>query len=408
MALPARIVLLDDGTASLGAIADLRPVFDVRTGALTLRARIEALHGPDAIAAWWVPSAKRELCASIAGVPVHDAGAFPADVIVLNGRCVLVPPQLEALGPGEAIFDQGSGEFIAARVSAAGLRAFVETHVLPHGTRTIHPTGPGPHLIREPWDVVRHRNAALEWDLKHLVEHRKWAPPGGVLRVGDHPVAVSPNARIFPGVVLDSSAGPIVVDEEAVLRPNAVVCGPAYIGKQSTVLDSAVIRPNTAIGPVCKVNGEVSGTIFQSHANKAHDGFIGDSWVGEWANLGAGTITSNLLNTYGEIISQSSPDAKRQKTGLTFFGAIVGDHVKTAIGTRLMTGSVIGTGSMIALSAHAPTAIGRFEWITDEGRRTYRADKFHEVMDAVMQRRNVKPSDAYTTAVRALFDSGAS
>jgi len=408
MALPARIVLLDDGTASLGAIADLRPVFDVRTGALTVRARIEAVHGIDSIAAWWVPSTKHALCAAIAGVPVNNAGALPDDAIALNGRCVLVPAQLEALGPGEAIFDQASGEFIAARLSASGLRAFLETHVLPQGTRTIHHGGPGPHIVLEPWDVIRHRNAALEWDLRHLVEHRKWAPPGGVLRVGDHPMAVSPSARIFPGVVLDSSAGAIVVDDEAVLRPNAVVCGPAYIGKQSTVLDGAVIRPNTAIGPVCKVNGEASGTIFQSFANKAHDGFVGDSWIGEWANLGAGTITSNLLNTYGEIIAQSAPDAKRQKTGLTFFGAIVGDHTKTAIGTRLMTGSVIGTGSMLALSAQAPTAIGRFEWITDEGRRTYRADKFLEVMGTVMGRRGITPTDAYTAAVRALFDSGAS
>lgn len=404
MALPARIVLLDDGCASLAALADLRPVFDVRNGALTMRTRIEALHGPESIAAWWVPDDKRALCAERASVPVSDATALPDDLIMVNGRCVLVPEWLERLGPGEAAFDPGSGQFIAARLSRTGFRTFLETGVFPEGTKTVaHAPSPVP-LMHEPWDVIRHRNAAIEWDLRHLIERTKWGPPGGVLRAGDHPVAVSPSARIFPGVVLDSSAGSIVVDEEAVLRPNAVICGPAYIGKGSTVLDGAVIRSNTAIGPVCKVNGEVSGAIFQGHANKAHDGFVGDSWIGEWANLGAGTITSNLLNTYTEVISQSVPDAKRQKTGLTFFGAIVGDHVKTAIGTRLMTGSVIGTGAMIALSTHAPTAIERFAWITDDGHRTYRADKFLEVMGSVMQRRGIQAGPACAARIRHLYN----
>ena len=408
MALRARIVLLDDGCAPLAALADLRPVFSVRTGALTLRDRVASVHGAESICAWWVPSAKRALCASQATVPVNDASSLPDDVIVLNGRCVLVPPWLDGLAPGDAAFEHGSGQLIAARMSGPGLRAFLETHTTPEGTKAVPAAGSAPHLLHEPWDIIRHRNAAIEWDLRHLVDRNKWGPPGGVLRAGDHPVSVSPKARIFPGVVLDSSAGPIVVDEEAVLRPNAVICGPAYIGKQSTVLDGATIRPNTAIGPVCKVNGEVSGTIFQSYANKAHDGFAGDSWIGEWANLGAGTITSNLLNTYGEIKAQSGPDATVQKTGLTFFGAIVGDHVKTAIGTRLMTGSVIGTGSMIALSAHAPSAIGRFAWITDEGTRTYRMEKFLEVMGAVMGRRGITPTEAYVEAIRALIHAGAS
>jgi UDP-N-acetylglucosamine diphosphorylase/glucosamine-1-phosphate N-acetyltransferase len=408
MALPAPVMVFDDGAASLGALTDLRPVFAVRTGAMTLVERLEALHGADAIGAWWAPEGKRGLSAEMTRAAVNNGAAIPADVILVSGRCVLVPEGLERLNPGEAVIDAPTGHVVAARVSGDGARAYFETRVLPEGTRRVDHTGGPVRLLHEPWDVIRHRDAALAWDLQHMVERSGWSPPGGVLRAGSHAVAVSPSARTFPSVVLDSSAGPIVVDEEATLRPNAVICGPAYIGKGSTVLDGAVIRPNCAIGPVCKVNGEVSGTIFQSHANKAHDGFVGDSWIGQWANLGAGTITSNLLNTYSEIVSQSSPEAKRQKTGLTFFGAIVGDHVKTAIGTRLMTGSVIGTGAMIALSAHAPTSIGRFAWITDEGQRNYRTEKFLEVMGAVMARRGITPGPAYVAAVRALSHAGAS
>lgn len=410
MALTSPIVVVDDGQDRLGSLADLRPVFCVRTGALSLVERVEMVFGAERIAAWWVPEGKRGLSADLTRGPVNDGSVIPGEVVVLNGRCVGVPGWLERLAVGDVVHDPTSGHVVAARMEGGAARMFLETGILPEGMRQVRDPdvigGTATSATRtliEPWDVIRHRDAALEWDLRHLIERTGWTPPGGVARIGAHAVAAAPSVKTFPGVVLDASAGPIVVDEDATLRPNCVVCGPAYIGKGSTVLDGAVIRPNCAIGPVCKVNGEVSGTIFQGHANKAHDGFVGDSWVGEWANLGANTITSNLLNTYSEIVSQSGPDARRVRTGLTFFGSIIGDHVKTAIGTRLMTGSVIGTGAMVALSSHAPTAIRRFAWMTDEGTRSYRLDKFIEVMHAVMHRRGVRASQGYTNRVRDLI-----
>ena len=406
MPLPAPIVVFDDGIESLGVLADLRPIFGVRTGAMTFEERLVAHFGASAIAAWWVPEAKRSLCAEIAAVPVSDAGALPADVLVVNGRCVLPPPGLHSLAAGDAIVDPVSGAVVAGRLTGDAARALLQAGSMPAGTRTISPAEPV-RMITDPWDVIRHRDAALAWDLDRFVQRAQWGPPGGVVRVGTHAVECAPTVTVFPGAVLDSTAGPIVIDDHAVLRSNCVVCGPAYIGKGSTVLEGAVVRSNCAIGPVCKVNGEVSGIIMQGHANKAHDGYAGDTWMGAWVNLGAGTITSNLLNTYGEIVAQASPSAKRQKTGLTFFGSIIGDHVKTAIGTRLMTGSVIGTGAMVAMSAHAPTAIGRFAWLTDAGERSYRAEKFLEVMHAVMGRRKIEPGAAYIATIRALISSGA-
>jgi hypothetical protein len=149
------------------------------------------------------------------------------------------------------------------------------------------------------------------------------------------------------------------------------------------------------------VAGEVGGTIFQGYANKAHDGHLGDSWIGEWANFGAGTTNSNLLNTYGEVIAQASNGDQRVRTGLKFLGCIVGDHVKFAILTRIMTGSVFGTGSMIA-KADAPTCVGRFEWITEERRQPYRWEKFAEVAEAAMARRTVKMSAAYAKRLKGL------
>ena len=123
------------------------------------------------------------------------------------------------------------------------------------------------------------------------------------------------------------------------------------------MIDNAIIKPNTVIGPQCKVGGEVGATIFQGSANKAHEGHLGDSWVGKWVNLGAATVNSNLLNTYDEVTMRLDADDSRHRTGRQFMGALIGDHVKTAIGTRLMTGTVLGTGAMIATSTPPPEII---------------------------------------------------
>jgi hypothetical protein len=145
--------------------------------------------------------------------------------------------------------------------------------------------------------------------------------------------------------------------------------------------------------------------VFQGFANKVHEGFLGDSWVGEWTNLGAGTTNSNLLNTYSEVAAQLEPGGSRERTGETFLGAMIGDHVKTAIGTRIMTGSVVHSGAMWAASKAISGCVGRFAWVTDDGDRQYRLTKFLDVMRQVMSRRDVEPSDAYLARLRLLHES---
>ena len=100
-------------------------------------------------------------------------------------------------------------------------------------------------------------------------------------------------------------------------------------------------------------------------------GHLGDSLVGEWVNFGAGSVNSNLLNTYGDVAMRLEPDGSTERTGRQFMGCVVGDHVKFAIGTRIMTGTTIGTGSMIASSTPPPSCTPRFTWLTDAGARTY-------------------------------------
>lgn len=252
-----------------------------------------------------------------------------------------------------------------------------------------HPT------IATPWDVLNHLPKLLARDLQH-------AEPLGsdvcqAKTYGEYHVDVHHSVQMFPGVVLDASRGAIRIEEGAVIRANAVICGPCWIGEHCTITDGALVKQNTALGPHCKVGGEVGSTIFQGFANKSHDGHLGDSVVGEWVNFGAGTVNSNLLNTYGDVILVDLA-GKRHKTGRQFVGCFVGDHAKFAICSRIMTGTLIGTGAMVATTMQTPSPTKRFAWVTDAGERMYRIEKFLDVAKLVMQRRG-KELDAATENV---------
>ena len=409
--LPAmRVVIYDDGAPDLAALTDLRSVYDVRTGCRTSRERIEAELGARADALF-VPAALEDLARDSTGVTINPPDT-PADALVVNGRCVLPPADITDLAPGEALLEAHSGDLIAARVDRAAGRALMASFTPP--ARAMTRTSDEPCLLHRPWDVIHFRDAAIERDLPAIItrdgRHARAADSGalpGVTTMGAHPIRIDPSATIAPTVVLDATRGPIVIDDGAIVRPGAILIGPAFVGPHSTILDHALIKANTAIGPHCKIAGEVGGTIIQGYSNKAHDGHLGDAWLGEWVNLGAGTVNSNLLNTYGEVAAAATPRSSRERTGLTFFGGVLGDYVKTAIGTRLMTGSIIGTGAMLASTAPPPTAVERFAWITDAGATRYTLDRFLDAAERMMSRRDLTLTGALRARLAALHGATA-
>ncbi len=262
-------------------------------------------------------------------------------------------------------------------------------------THVEHPT------IKTPWGILDFLPDLLARDLQHA------EPLGSECNAqccGDFHIDVHHSALLFPGVVLDASKGAIRIEEGAVIRPNAVLCGPCWIGKHCTITDGALIKSNTVFGPHCKVGGEIGGTIFQGYSNKSHDGHLGDSVVGEWVNFGAGTTNSNLLNTYGDVIV-TDLSGKRHKTGRRFVGCFVGDHAKFAVCSKIMTGTIIGTGAMVATSVSAPSPTNRFAWLTDAGQRSYRIDKFLNVARTVMGRRDKELDEATESVLRKLADA---
>jgi UDP-N-acetylglucosamine diphosphorylase / glucose-1-phosphate thymidylyltransferase / UDP-N-acetylgalactosamine diphosphorylase / glucosamine-1-phosphate N-acetyltransferase / galactosamine-1-phosphate N-acetyltransferase len=234
------------------------------------------------------------------------------------------------------------------------------------------------------WDLVHWNEEAIVADAIQM-KNRSKPPEGKFHLIAEQDVIVRPKARISPGVVLDASKGPIVIDEGASIGANSVLEGPIYIGRYSTISPQSHIHSGASIGPMCKVGGEVAASIFLGFSNKAHYGFVGHSYIGEWVNLGAGTTTSNLKNTYGPIKMRIGK--KEIETDRRFLGSMIGDHTKTAIGTRLNTGTYVGYCSLLAASQLPPHFIPSFTFNTDAGQLPYNTEKAKEVMKQVYSRR---------------------
>lgn len=416
-----------DGAPLLSPLTDLRSVFDVRTGALTTLERLIRVLGdgssvrlrvPDRLAVLTRERHPERSVNAHGGTGGLDAASR---VLLINGRCPLIAGALLTEWSGLALgraHRSADGAVVAAMVDAHTASAFLTTGRLPDLVSADLQTTPSPRLLTRPWHVRTFRDAALSIDLALLAEAiHSGRIPEHATTFGSHPVRVHATATLLPGVVIDASAGAVIIDEHATVRPGAIIAGPCYVGSHATVMDRAVIRPQTAIGPHCKVGGEVGGTIFQGLANKAHDGYLGDSYVGEWVNLGANTTNSNLLNTYGEIVSRPlraarGPAGSNERTGETFLGCVLGDHVKTAIGTRIMTGSVVGTGTMFAAGQPLTGTVPGFRWVTDatplsatSAGADYRLEKMLDVARAAMARRRIAPTEAYVEALRSLTTS---
>lgn len=392
----SRMIIFDDrdfdGVApgrhtgvDFGPMTDLRATFEIRSGILTTGERLARQWNED-VAAVWAPADLRDLVASRSDVLVN---AVPKDerVFCLNGRWTFPAAQFQ-ITPGQALVEAETGHIIAAELENAQAQHLLEHGCLGDDVEVLEYAGRA--LARKAWDILTGLPHVLETDLLAYETKTLQNLPSSAMKVGEEAISIHADAKIYPGVIFDNEHGPIVIDAHATIRPGVIISGPAYVGQYSTVLDHALIKANTVIGPVCKVAGEVGSTIFQGFSNKAHDGHLGDSYVGQWVNLGAGTTNSNLLNTYGEIKMRLSPDSPIEATGMMYLGTIFGDHVKTAIGTRLMTGCSLGTGSMIASSTPPPTCVPPFAWITDAGTRTYRFKKFIDVARTMMQRRGIE------------------
>lgn len=395
-------VVFDDGDRRLSPLNDLRASFEIRTGAMTTLERLTAQLGTPA-SALMVPASLAEIVDARHSLPVNRLPQADRVTFVNGGISSVIISLPDE--PNTALVGE-DGQVLAACFDRQHAAAFAESgcRELPRGAATTQELSQP--ILGRPWEVFAHAAENLTGDLmllsRRLRQLKSTAPY--VTIVGEHPVLVGHGVTVHPHVVFDTSAGLIAIDDGAEVRSMSVIVGPGYIGRGTAIANHAHIRGRCVIGAVCKVGGEVNASLFQGHSNKAHSGYLGNSFVGEWVNLGADTVTSNLKNTYGEVRVTPWPGDKPQATGMNHLGSILGDHVKTAIGTKLLTGSIIHTGAMLAGAGFPPKCVPPFAFITDQGEAVYDFDKFCEVAQTMMSRREQTVSEALRRRLRELWE----
>ncbi len=258
-------------------------------------------------------------------------------------------------------------------------------------------------VLRYLWDAIDHNGPEIERDFRSFARAGFIAgrvDPGVVL-LEEQNMHIDTGAVIKPGVVLDAEEGPIWIDRGALIMPNSVITGPAYIGPESRIKIGAKIYPATSIGPVCKMGGEVEGSIIQGYANKQHDGFLGHAYLGCWVNLGADTNNSDLKNNYGTI--RVMLNGREIDTGKRFLGLMMGDHSKTAINTMFNTGTIVGVSCNIFGAEMPPKFVPSFSWGGATRMVDYDLEKSIQVAKIVMERRKVTFGEKEERLFRAVY-----
>ena len=258
-------------------------------------------------------------------------------------------------------------------------------------------------MIERPWDIFTLNAGAIEDDFNRLTAGRTSAPVPSSNRVinGDR-VFLEEGARA-ECAILNAHTGAIYLGRDSEVMEGVMIRGPFALGDQGVIKMGAKIYGATTVGPGAKAGGEINNSVIFGNSNKAHDGFLGNSVIGEWCNLGADTNNSNLKNNYSEVKVWSYAEKTIVGTGLQFCGLFMGDHSKCGINTMFNTGTVVGVFANIFGAGFPAKHIPSFTWGMPEEGTLFLPDKAIELAERVMARRNVMLSDADRELVSQLY-----
>jgi UDP-N-acetylglucosamine diphosphorylase / glucose-1-phosphate thymidylyltransferase / UDP-N-acetylgalactosamine diphosphorylase / glucosamine-1-phosphate N-acetyltransferase / galactosamine-1-phosphate N-acetyltransferase len=398
------LILFDDEVSrQWHPFALTRPAGELRFGALTMRARAERVFGgrcvahlgPEHLIGFSEPGA----------APVRGYADAPAegDRLFLSARAIPAwnarEVWLERRGGSGALIVDGEvvGWFAPAGTPAPDADFLASPRRMLDRTGAVELEGV---LLTAVWELMSGTPAQVAADVAALFPAAPPpALPPGAHHVGGHPLVMGTGVTVEPAAVIDTTAGPVWLDDGVRVRAFTRLAGPAYVGRGSTLLGGSVEA--VSIGDVCRIRGELAESVCLSWVNKAHDGHMGHAYLGAWVNLGAETTNSDLKNNYGTI-RLWTPDGEVD-TGSIKVGSFLGDHVKTGIGLLLNTGTVIGAGSNLYGAAMPPRYVPPFSWGTGEELTTYRIDKFLEVAERAMARRDVPLTDGARQQLGAAF-----
>ena len=261
------------------------------------------------------------------------------------------------------------------------------------GKNIINYKGETPILINHRWELLSVNAAAISNDIDLIKESISYQKiPKDVIVIGPKDSIYLEEGAILSSCTLNSKEGPIYISKGAEVMEGALIRGPFALCENAVVKMGAKIYGASTIGPFCKVGGELSNVIFQSYSNKGHDGFLGNSYIGEWCNLGADTNVSNLKNNYDSVSSYCYEKKEEVNTGLQFLGLFMGDHSKTGINSMFNTGAVVGVSCNLYGAGFFPKHTLSFSWGEPNALEPFRIEKSLEYANKMMERRSEKLS----------------
>lgn len=263
-------------------------------------------------------------------------------------------------------------------------------------------------LIDQVWKIFQYNGAQIKMDFELLTKGRKSGELNDLHTIiyGEvgKDVFIEEGATI-KAAVLNAEHGPIYIGKNAQIQEGALIRGPFALCEGSTVNMGAKIRGDSTVGPFSKVGGEISNAVIFGYSNKGHDGFLGNSVIGEWCNLGADTNTSNLKNNYENVKIWNYKKGGFKDTGLQFCGLIMGDHSKCGINTMFNTGTVVGVGCNIFGDGFPRTFIASFAWGGAAGFSTFQLNKMLDTAEKVYQRRGKTLEEEDKKILQHLFET---
>jgi len=384
------IILFDDPTlrGSLLPFTFTRPVAEIRVGILTIAEKWERyLHSPTG---YFTQDYLREKYSF-----TNSPALFINGALCPNDKLVKTINELEQ---GQALWHDQI--LLAARIDdpeSFSIEAVKENpSVQFDGQYT---------LISKSWHIFQHNAAEIRVDYDIITKNRLSAGINDrhTICYNEENIFVEEGAKIR-AAVLNAEDGPIYIGKNASIQEGSLIKGPFALCEGSTVNMGAKMRGDTTVGPHSKIGGEVSNSVIFGFSNKGHDGFMGNSVIGEWCNIGADTNTSNLKNNYAPVKLWEYTRGGFANTGLQFCGLMMADHAKCGINTMFNTGTVIGVGANIFGDGFPRNFVPSFAWGGAAGFSTFQFRKFEEVADKVMERRGLSFDATEKSILQKVFE----
>lgn len=376
------LIMFDDGRrVSLLPLTFTRPAADMRVGILTIRQKWEkALQATSSTLTETYLQAQYPL-------QVGDDNLWVAGTLLPNDALIVA---IENLQVGEALY--ADHDLLAFRTdSRIDAEQLYASHLRTHTTLplAIKSYQGDYQSITRPYHLFQYNAQEIEFDFHLLTKGRTSQP------LSDSNCVIGSPERIFveegatvEGATLNTKEGSIYIGAGAEVMEGSRLRGPVALCDHSVTKMNAQIYGGTTIGPHSKVGGEVSNIVIFGYSNKAHDGFIGNSVIGEWCNLGASTTSSNLKNNYSSVRLWNYATGSMEDTQLQFCGLIMGDYTKCGINTMFNTGTVVGVNCCLYGGGLHPKHIPSFSFGTPEGYAPYELEKAFETATIVYQRRH--------------------